>query len=133
RGTARVRPSRRHPHTRSGRIDVGYNQGIGDRDGTCRTGGPGRGGRASMTALIPSLSFAGGTLVLHAMAAAELRRTFAPGLWRWDSRVEAWRCDALDYMAVRRALTDSGRPFNDTVPGWSRVRWPSVQLHPLRL
>jgi superfamily II DNA or RNA helicase len=85
-----------------------------------------------MTAPILSLSFAGGTLVLHAMAAPELRRTFAPGLWRWDARVGAWRCDALDYMAVRRALTDSGRPFNDTVPGWSRVRWPSVQLHPLR-
>ena len=35
----------------------------------------------------------------------------------------AWRCDALDYMAARRALTDSGRPFNDIVPAWSRVSW----------
>jgi superfamily II DNA or RNA helicase len=85
-----------------------------------------------MPAPIPTLSFAGGTLVLHGMTSWSIRQVFGAGWWRWDSRVAAWRCDALEYMNVRRALAENGRAFTDTVPAWSRVTWPNVQLHPLR-
>jgi superfamily II DNA or RNA helicase len=85
-----------------------------------------------MPAALPGLSFAGGTLVLHGMAPAAVRQVFGPQPWVWDRRVGAWRCDAIEYPAVRQALQNHGAPFADAVPQWSRVRWPNVQLNPLR-
>ncbi len=88
--------------------------------------------RPAMLGPIPSLSFAGGTLVLHGMTSWSVRHVFGPKLWRWDSRIGAWRCDAFEYSSIRQALTDSGRPFADDVPAWRQVNWPNVQGHPLR-
>jgi superfamily II DNA or RNA helicase len=85
-----------------------------------------------MPSALPGLSFASGTLVLQGMAPAAVREVFGPGTWVWDRRTGSWRCDAYEYSAVRRALQDSGRPFADAVPGWCPVRWPKVQLNPLR-
>ncbi len=79
-----------------------------------------------------SLTFAGGTLLLQGMTAWSVREGFGAGQWRWDGRVGAGRADALDYLAVRRTLAASGRPFTDGVPAWCRVEWPSVQLPALR-
>jgi superfamily II DNA or RNA helicase len=78
------------------------------------------------------LSFSGGTLVLEGMDPKTLRQVFAAHPWSFDRRVAAWRCDALDYAVVRRGLRSSGGPFTDAVPQWSAVRWPQVELPPLR-
>jgi superfamily II DNA or RNA helicase len=80
----------------------------------------------------PRLSFAGGTLLLQGATAAQLKSLFAPDRWVWDPRVPAWRCDAVDYLEVRRALRRRGIRFTDEVPKWSRIRWPNVQLPSLR-
>jgi superfamily II DNA or RNA helicase len=78
------------------------------------------------------LSFAGGTLLLEGMTAATVRQVSGSQPWSWDGRVGVWRCDALEYSAVRQALWQSGRAFADAVPGWCRLRWPKVQLPALR-
>jgi superfamily II DNA or RNA helicase len=79
----------------------------------------------------PSLSFAGGTLLLRDVAPAAFGQVLAGQSWSWDSRVKGWRCDALRYRSVREALKRCGSEFSDTVPEWSRVDWPGVQLPPL--
>jgi superfamily II DNA or RNA helicase len=78
------------------------------------------------------LHFAGGTLLLEGMAPASVKRLFQPQPWVWDPRVGAWRCDALEYLSVRRSLQKSGWTFTDAVPQWDRISWPKVQLPQLR-
>jgi superfamily II DNA or RNA helicase len=85
-----------------------------------------------MPASIPSFSFGGGTLLLQGMTSWSVRQVFGPSQWRWDTRVSAWRCDAVDYQAVRRTLADSSRPFADSVPAWRPVDWPKVAIPSLR-
>jgi superfamily II DNA or RNA helicase len=85
-----------------------------------------------MPAPIPSLTFAGGTLILKDMLSWTVRRRFGPRLWRWDTRVSGWRCDALEYQAVRDVLASDGRPWHDNVPAWGPVAWPKPQLPELR-
>jgi superfamily II DNA or RNA helicase len=85
-----------------------------------------------MPSVIPGLSFADGTLVLQGMSPAEVRQVFGPGPWRWDRRVGAWRCDAIEYLGVRRAFERGGLAWADSVPQWTRVRWPRAELNPLR-
>ncbi len=51
-----------------------------------------------------SLSFARGTLLLTNVLRKELPDIVASSVWRWDSRVGAWRCDAIHYAAIRKAL-----------------------------
>ena len=69
----------------------------------------------------PRLRFAGGTLLLEGMAPASVKRLFQPQPWVWDPRVSAWRCDALEYLSVRRSLQKSGWTFTDAVPQWDRI------------
>jgi superfamily II DNA or RNA helicase len=78
------------------------------------------------------LSFSSGTLLLEGMATAAIQKVFGPRPWTWDRRVSAWRCEALEYLPVRRTLLKSGLAFENVVPQWCRIRWPNVQLPPLR-
>lgn len=78
------------------------------------------------------LTFSAGTLVLEAMPRAELQRAFEAPIWVWDSRVSAWRCDALQYGHVRRRLAELGIAAVDTVPQWRPIHWPHVRLPDLR-
>jgi superfamily II DNA or RNA helicase len=80
----------------------------------------------------PRLSFTGGTLVLENMAPPAVQEVFGAEPWVWDRRVSAWRCDALEYLTVRRSLGNSGLAYENTIPQWSRVPWPKVQLPTLR-
>jgi len=80
----------------------------------------------------PSLSFSSGTLLLGPLPEMVLRRVFDPLAWVWDTRVRAWRIDAIEYVAVRERLTARHLAFDDTVPRWHTVRWPKVELHALR-
>ena len=81
---------------------------------------------------IPRLQFADGTLVLDAMASSTVRKLFGDKFWVWDPRVSLWRCDAIEYLAVRRLLANASVTHTDAVPSWIRVRWPKVDLPNLR-
>ena len=80
------------------------------------------------------LSFSAGTLVLEGASRQTVGRLFGPALepWVWDPRVGAWRCDALEYAAVVERLRQARQQVEDRVPAWQPVRWPQVQIHPLR-
>lgn len=89
------------------------------------------------------LSFAHGTLVLNGASRWDVGERF-PGIpWVWDARVAAWRCDALHYPVARRLLREQHEaaeatggplpaPVHDTVPAWTAVEWPHLQLRTLR-
>jgi len=79
------------------------------------------------------LSFDKGTLMLTGVSAERLGADFGPGLWCWDDRVPAWRCDAIHYAAVRRVLARRlGAGFRDGVGRPARIFWPKVDLPKLR-
>jgi superfamily II DNA or RNA helicase len=77
------------------------------------------------------LRFSGGTLLLEGPAAA-VQRNFHPSLWLRDARVEAWRCDAIEYAAVSRRFLEKRIAVEDSVGQWGPVRWPRTALRPLR-
>jgi superfamily II DNA or RNA helicase len=81
---------------------------------------------------MPRLVFSGGTLVLEGLAFAD-RPSFAPaGDWIWDSRVRAWRCDAIAYSVLRADPAFIAAQIADAVPNWRRVLWPKLNLRKLR-
>ena len=63
-----------------------------------------------------SLSFDRGTLLLTNVVRKELPDVVGSSVWRWDTRVGAWRCDAIYYAAIRKALVERfGAYFSDNV------------------
>ncbi len=75
------------------------------------------------------LSFDRGTLLLAGPQAGELSGPADSPVWRWDTRVGAWRCDAIHYASVRVALGRRfGARFRDEVPPPARVAWPKADL-----
>ncbi len=79
-----------------------------------------------------ALTFSGGTLLLKGVARHELPLLSGATPWVWDPRVPAWRCDALEYASVVQRLRQVAGRFDDEVPSWRPIRWPKVQIHPLR-
>lgn len=80
-----------------------------------------------------SLSFDRGTLLLTGLERQELPT--APGLsaWMYDTRVGAWRCDAIHYSSIRTVLNQQFMSsFHDHVPQPVRVSWAKVDLPKLR-
>ena len=78
------------------------------------------------------LSFHSGTLLLSP-GAGDPNPAGRKGVWRWDARVGAWRCEAIRYHDVRRQLAKRlGQRFRDEVPKPARVFWPKVDLPRLR-
>jgi superfamily II DNA or RNA helicase len=80
----------------------------------------------------PALTFSRGTVLLEGISRSQIGRLTAGGLWTWDPRAGACRCDALLYSAVCQRLHQSGIVCDDQVPAWQPVTWPQVRLHPLR-
>ncbi len=85
------------------------------------------------------LRFDQGTLVLTGLAEKRLLPELCAGLWTWDVRIPAWRCDAMHYACVRAALLEQfGSRLRDNVfdtrgiPHPPRVAWPRVNLPALR-
>jgi superfamily II DNA or RNA helicase len=79
------------------------------------------------------LSFDGGTLRLVGAGGEDARWLRAVGVWTWDARVAAFRCDAIHYADARGALAARfGSRFVDEVPPPERVKWGAVSLPPLR-
>src|SRR5947209_7047048 len=81
---------------------------------------------------MPRLVFSGGTLVLEGLAFADRPSFAAAGDWIWDSRVRAWRCDAIAYSALRADPAFIAAQIGDAVPDWRRIIWPKLQLRTLR-
>ena len=76
-----------------------------------------------------SLSFDRGTLLLTGPIRNELPETSGSCVWRWDRRVGAWRCDAIHYAAIGKALAEQfGAYFCDEVMKPAAVSWPKVDL-----
>lgn len=69
-----------------------------------------------------TLAFDQGTLVLGGVAAGVVERLFPQGMWVFDRRVGAFRCDAVEYARVRETLRQklAGRVV-DTVPRWVEI------------
>jgi len=79
------------------------------------------------------LSFDSGTLLLTNVVRKELPDIVASSVWRWDSRVGTWRCDAIHYAAIRKALVERfGAHFSDNVMEPACISWSKVNLPRLR-
>ena len=87
---------------------------------------------SSLSSTRTCLTFASGTLTLQGMALPQVRNLFGPLPWTWDSRCQAFRCDALHYASVRQRLATCGTPCDDQVCQWHEVRWSRVALPQLR-
>jgi len=80
-----------------------------------------------------SLSFDRGTLLLTNVVRKELPDIAASSVWRWDSRVGAWRCDAIHYAAIRKFLVERfAAHFSDNVMEPACISWSKVDLPRLR-
>jgi len=80
-----------------------------------------------------SLLFDQGTLLLTGLTGKELPDACGSSDWRSDTRVGAWRCDAIYYTAIRRALVEQfGADFSDEVMKPTDVSWPKIELPKLR-
>ncbi len=78
----------------------------------------------------PRLAFSRGTLILES-ADAVLPEVLADGVvWKRDPRIQAWRCDAIEYPRLAGRLAACG--VADAVAGWAPIRWPRTALHALR-
>jgi superfamily II DNA or RNA helicase len=76
-----------------------------------------------------SLRYDSGTLLLEGLDGKIVSTVFGRGPWTWDSRVSAWRCEAVHYAAVRAALrAPPDLKIIDEVPPPPRVSWKQVDL-----
>jgi len=79
------------------------------------------------------LSFDRGTLLLTGPARNQLPEISGSCIWRWDTRVGVWRCDAIYYVAIRKALVERfGAYFSDNVMKPACISWPKIDLPRLR-
>jgi superfamily II DNA or RNA helicase len=79
------------------------------------------------------LSLDRGTLLLSGATRELIASLFATDVWAWDGRVGHWRAKAIHYAEVRRLLhARLGDLFQDDVPAPEDVRWPELDLPPLR-
>ncbi len=82
---------------------------------------------------LPRLTFAHGTLLLEGLGRRHAQQWMKAGRWAWDPRVDAWRCDAIGYPALREQLRAGACRLDDRVPRWQhRLHWPCVRLPALR-
>lgn len=78
-----------------------------------------------------SLSFDRGTLLLTGLARRQLPGACGSCVWRWDTRVGAWRCDAIHYASIKQGLVQISS-FCDEVMKPVSVNWPKIDLPKLR-
>lgn len=80
-----------------------------------------------------SLRYDRGTILLEGLDGQTVAAIFGEGLWTWDSRVSAFRCEAVHYAAVRAALRAHPElQIVDEIPPPPRVGWKQVDLPELR-
>ncbi len=89
--------------------------------------------RAAQSDRPVTLTFDRGTLLLKGLSYPDLPAIAGPSVFRWDSRVGAWRCDAFHYAQMRRVLNNQlGTTFYDEVAKPVDITWPKVALPKLR-
>ena len=85
-----------------------------------------------------SLEFSDGTILLKGWTKAAIIQVFQDDFWRWDARVDAWRCEASRYSEIiaRWQAADGpqahGLYLENHVPKWLAIQWPKVELPTLR-
>jgi primosomal protein N' len=80
-----------------------------------------------------TLRYDRGTLLLEGLDGQTVAAIFGQGLWTWDPRVSAWRCEAVYCAAVRAALRAHPQlQIVDEIPPPPRVGWKQVALPELR-
>jgi len=71
--------------------------------------------------------------LLTGLTRKELPDACGSCVWRWDTRVGAWRCDAIHYATIYKTLLERfGADFSDEVMKPACVSWPKVELPKLR-
>ncbi len=82
-----------------------------------------------------TVAFDQGTLLLPGHEPAEVESIFGSELWTWDSRVAAWRCEAIHYRQVIMTLwnlRDQMIRYEDQAKKWTDVEWAEYNIHPPR-
>jgi len=79
-----------------------------------------------------SVSFDQGTLRLPDRRREEVESVFGADLWRWDSRVAAWRCEAIHYRDVITKIWARKLRYHDQARDWHEVQWKKQTIHPPR-
>jgi superfamily II DNA or RNA helicase len=80
-----------------------------------------------------TLTFDRGTLLLKGPSYADLPNIAGASVWRWDDRVDAFRCDAIHYADMRQALNgEFGAYFCDYVAKPVDITWAKIALPKLR-
>ena len=76
-----------------------------------------------------SLSFDQGTLLLTGIVSDQLPKTKGAHIWIWDTRVSAWRCNAIYYGVINKTLVERfGIQFSDNVMKPAAVSYSKVDL-----
>jgi len=82
---------------------------------------------------LSELDFSQGTLILRGWVDKAVKAVFGSDIWRWDHRINAWRCQAFHYINVRDALDlRSVGETIDRVVQFAPVVLGQVSLPPLR-
>jgi superfamily II DNA or RNA helicase len=80
-----------------------------------------------------SLRFDRGTLVLQGLSGSAIDGGLASNICTWDSRISAWRADAMHYISIRNYLRSQiGPALQDNIRPPARVSWPAIDLPILR-
>ncbi len=79
-----------------------------------------------------SLVFEQGTLLLSGCNSVAIAKIFESDIWTWDSRVAAWRCDAIRYREVAARLQLKASWADVHAAEFPDVHWQSQNIHPLR-
>jgi len=72
-----------------------------------------------------------GTLLLDGWTRGNSPSSGNHNPWKWDSRVDCWRCDAIYYQQVKRELSQIPGILDDVMEPVS-VNWPNVDMPKLR-
>ena len=72
-----------------------------------------------------------GSLLLDGWPRGKSPSTIDPSIWKWDSRVDNWRCNAIYYQCIKQELAEIAN-FCDEVMKPVSVNWPKVDLPVLR-
>jgi superfamily II DNA or RNA helicase len=72
-----------------------------------------------------------GTLLLDGWPRDTSPTKHEPSFWRWDNRVNKWRCEAIHYARIKNEFASLAN-FHDNVMKPVAVHWPKIELPNLR-
>lgn len=71
-----------------------------------------------------------GTLLLEGSDIDKSMLPYNGGIWKWDSRVCKWRCNAIYYYLIKQSANRAD--FQDQLMQPAAVNWPDINLPKLR-